>query len=71
LKRISYDQLNRQISQTDALGNVTGTIYDADNNVVATIDALGYATSYGYLCMRQPQVVGNRQDFQPLLALAA
>jgi RHS repeat-associated protein len=44
----AYDVLNRQTSQTDPLGHVTSTIYDADNNVIRTYDALNNATTMTY-----------------------
>ena len=55
---LSYDVLNRQISQTDGRGNTTQTIYDEQGRVASTIDALGYATTYGYDALgRQTSVV--------------
>ena len=43
-----YDELERQISQTDGRGNTTRTVYDAQGRVSSTIDALGHATTCGY-----------------------
>ena len=55
---LSYDALNRQISQTDGRGNTTQTVYDENGRVSSTIDALGYATTYGYDALgRQTSVV--------------
>ncbi len=36
------------LSPPDGRGNTTRTVYDSLGRVTSTIDALGYATTYGY-----------------------
>ncbi len=48
----TYDALNRQVSETDAVGTpvqrTTTTVYDAADNIIATTDGRGLTTSYTY-----------------------
>ena len=46
--KFDYDQKDRLISQTDALGNTTHYSYDGANNRVAVTDANGNTTNYTY-----------------------
>ena len=43
--------------QTDGFGNTTRTTYDNFGRVTSTIDALGYATTYGYDALGQQQEI--------------
>jgi len=60
--KLDYDQKDRLISQTDALGNTTHYAYDGANNRVAVTDANGHTTNYTYdrdnrlLTVTQPAV---------------
>ena len=40
----TYDELNRKVTNTDALGNITRYRYDSRNNLIQTNDALGNVT---------------------------
>ena len=44
----AYDDLNRRVLVTDALGGETATTYDAVGNVIATSDTLGRVTTNTY-----------------------
>jgi RHS repeat-associated protein len=44
----AYDALNRLTQTTDALNNLTTTVFDANDNVAATVDARGNRTSFSY-----------------------
>jgi RHS repeat-associated protein len=43
-----YDELNRQISQTDAIGAISSKTYDANSNLKTVTDGNGNLTSYDY-----------------------
>ena len=44
----AYDALNRPVSRTDALGNMTRTAYDARSNAIRQTDAEGHVTASFY-----------------------
>ena len=62
-----YDTSNRQITVTDALGNVLTTVYDANRRTVARINANGFVTSQVYDALGQRIAIidarGNRSSF--------
>ena len=53
----AYDALGRQISQTDGRGNTSHLVYDAQDRVAKTIDALGHETTYAYDTLGRQVVV--------------
>ena len=53
-----YDAASRQVSVTDALGNISTTVFDADGRTLATINANGFATTQVY--RRDRRVAGRR-----------
>ncbi|MCG7872835.1 MAG: GH-E family nuclease [Candidatus Thiodiazotropha lotti] len=65
----TYDDLNRQLSETDNLGSVSGTSYDANGNVLSQIDANGNTTSYVYNALnfltREEQPEGRNIVYTP------
>lgn len=51
-----FDELNRQISTTDSLGNVSSFGYDSRGNILKKTDPLGNVTRYSY------DIYGRRGD---------
>jgi YD repeat-containing protein len=49
-----YDAINRRISVTDALGNITQSQYDPVGNLIKLSDANGHATQYTYDPVNRP-----------------
>jgi RHS repeat-associated protein len=48
LTSYTYNNLNQQVTSTDALGGVTTTAYDPEGRVTAITDADGHTTQYAY-----------------------
>lgn len=46
--KYAYDSMNRCISQTDAMGQVTSNTYDINGNLISTTDRNGNILSYAY-----------------------
>src|SRR5206468_4196437 len=44
----AYDQLNRLVTQTDALGGVSHATYDGVGNTLSRADENGHVTTYAY-----------------------
>jgi RHS repeat-associated protein len=47
-RRWRYDELDRPVAETDALGNITRCAYDSRNREVTTVDSLGHVVRIAY-----------------------
>ena len=61
----TYDARNLRITQVDAYGTplqrTLTTVYDANGNLIQSIDALGYTTAHGYDALNRRISVQRRE----------
>jgi YD repeat-containing protein len=62
-----YDSAGQQVSVTDALGNMSTTVFDPDGRALATVNANGFRTTQVYDAIGESLAVidarGNRNSF--------